>query len=251
MPAVGKTKPVLLVDLFGDDESTFRAIVTPTDIGVYMIFNSTNGKVYIGSSSESIKGRWLDHVSDLVADRHNNDILKKAWRKYGKDSFQFLIVEICQSEDCIQREQYWMDYYKAYEREYGYNICRTAGSRLGTKHTDETKAKLSAANLARDPAIRERQAAAIRGRKHSEETKAKRAKSLRTAHAEGRMVIHHSKESKAKMAKASTGRKLSDKTKAKILAVRSIRGFAHTEETKRKMARRRNRLLYSKEGESS
>ena len=43
--------------------------------GVYMIRNIVTGNLYIGSSAECIRGRWLDHISYLDAKRHQNKYL--------------------------------------------------------------------------------------------------------------------------------------------------------------------------------
>jgi group I intron endonuclease len=47
------------------------------------------------------------------------------------------ILEYCESSLCISREQYYIDLLKP-----EYNICKIAGSRLGTKQSEETKIKI-------------------------------------------------------------------------------------------------------------
>jgi group I intron endonuclease len=47
------------------------------------------------------------------------------------------ILEYCESSLCISREQYYLDLLKP-----EYNICKIAGSRLGTKQSEETKIKI-------------------------------------------------------------------------------------------------------------
>jgi group I intron endonuclease len=58
--------------------------------------------------------------------------------KYGYSSFKVYILEYCEKENLIQREQYYFDRLNP-----NYNICKTAGSTLGRKHSEETKEKLS------------------------------------------------------------------------------------------------------------
>jgi group I intron endonuclease len=60
----------------------------------------------------------------------------------GYSNFTLEILEYCDSSDAIKREQYYLDLFKP-----EYNILSIAGSRLGLKHTEETKAKLRAISL--------------------------------------------------------------------------------------------------------
>jgi len=73
--------------------------------------------------------------------------------KYGYSKFTLEILEYCDFKDLIKREQYYINLLKP-----EYNIMKIAGSRLGSGHTEETRAKMSILRT---------------GKKHSEETKAK------------------------------------------------------------------------------
>lgn len=57
--------------------------------------------------------------------------------KNGYSNFSFEILEYCEKSLAIKREQYYIDLYKP-----EYNILKTAGSRLGSKHSEETIAKI-------------------------------------------------------------------------------------------------------------
>ena len=52
--------------------------------------------------------------------------MQKAWNKYGKDNFEFVILETCEADDRFDVEQKWYDIYKVYERDFGYNIAKIA-----------------------------------------------------------------------------------------------------------------------------
>jgi len=110
--------------------------------GVYKIKNLVSGKLYVGSAVD-ITSRFKVHRSALNFDRHHNDYLKKSWDKYGEDSFVFEVIEYCSKDKLLEREQYWIDFYGATNRDIGYNILEHAGSLLGFKHTEETKRKIS------------------------------------------------------------------------------------------------------------
>ncbi len=131
--------------------------------GVYIILNLVNDKVYIGSAARSFQHRWKGHRVDLRRGKHHNKHLQAAWNEYGEENFIFRILEICDKEDCIEREQYWLDGFDACNREKGYNRTPTAGSPLGIKHTDESKKIFSERNnkLFSNPEYREKHKKAV------------------------------------------------------------------------------------------
>lgn len=110
--------------------------------GVYQILNTVSGKRYIGSAAVSFRKRWTDHLSSLRLDRKKNPYLQNAWNKHGEKAFIFEILEECLPKDCIEREQYYMDFMKP-----EYNLYPTAGSSLGTHRTKETRLKISKAMM--------------------------------------------------------------------------------------------------------
>jgi len=59
---------------------------------IYKILNKVNGKFYIGSTKNA-KVRWYQHKYSLNNNKHINNHLQNAWNKYGKDSFDFIILE--------------------------------------------------------------------------------------------------------------------------------------------------------------
>ena len=110
--------------------------------GIYIIQNTTNRKTYVGSAVNILR-RWYDHRSNLRRNEHENPHLQRAWIKYGEASFQFSVIEeIADTSLLVSAEQDWIDTCSP-----EYNICRVAGSHLGTKHSAEAKAKMSAAKL--------------------------------------------------------------------------------------------------------
>jgi len=77
-------------------------------IGIYKITNCTNEKFYIGSS-KNIQQRWYKHKALLRHNKHENQKFQNAWNKYGEDSFIFDIIEYCDEENLLDREQYYID----------------------------------------------------------------------------------------------------------------------------------------------
>jgi len=77
--------------------------------GVYAIKNIINDKVYIGSTTMSFLKRLQHHVSQLRNNKHKNQYLQNAWNKYGEENFEFSILEICEKNECLTKEQYYID----------------------------------------------------------------------------------------------------------------------------------------------
>lgn len=97
--------------------------------GIYCFVNATNGNTYVGSAKNlriRLKGHYLGTRSNLI--------LQKAISKYGISQFYFVVLEYCEIEDLIKREQYYIDQLNPI-----YNILRIAGSSLGYQHTEEYK----------------------------------------------------------------------------------------------------------------
>ncbi len=111
--------------------------------GVYEIRNIKNDWVYIGSSN-NIHSRWDQHRSGLEKGEHHSTTLQRAWNKYGSDSFEFEILEICSLADQFKAEQEWLDDVKPWAAEHkGYNEVKIAGKPpCPSTFSDELKYKM-------------------------------------------------------------------------------------------------------------
>lgn len=111
--------------------------------GVYSIRNIINKKIYIGSSSakDYIYTRLIHHKESLIKNKHHNIHLQRSFNKYGIDNFCYYIIEKCKPEDCIKREQYYIDNFKP-----AYNISQKANNTYGVIFTEERKLKISKSN---------------------------------------------------------------------------------------------------------
>jgi len=111
--------------------------------GVYIIVNKINGKKYVGSSF-NINSRWKDHLSMLRKGVHHSPHFQNAYNIDGEKEFEFIIMEPVEDPNkLVFAEQIWLDYYKSYLPENGYNICKTAGSVLGISRSKDTRIKMS------------------------------------------------------------------------------------------------------------
>lgn len=102
--------------------------------GIYMIKNKLNGHMYIGLS-KNIEKRIKDHFFHVNSERkdNKNKALYNAIKKYGKDNFEWSILEECEQDQLKEKEIYWIKYYNTYEDKNHYN--ETPGGDLPGKNT--------------------------------------------------------------------------------------------------------------------
>jgi group I intron endonuclease len=112
---------------------------------IYKITNTISGKCYIGETVRpNPQTRWKQHIYKINKD-DGCPALRDAIKKYGIDKFKFEVLIICFDED---RHEYEKEYINKYNCQVpnGYNILpggQYGGSRLGIKHTEEAKKKMS------------------------------------------------------------------------------------------------------------
>jgi group I intron endonuclease len=99
----------------------------PRSPGVYKGTCRPSAKVYIGSSVDMYK-RVGEHIRALRRGDHANPYLQHAWDRYGEAAFEWEAVEETTPDELLAAEQYYLDKYRAYDRDYGYNIAPEAGS---------------------------------------------------------------------------------------------------------------------------
>jgi group I intron endonuclease len=190
--------------------------------GIYSIVNLINGKIYVGSAV-NINKRWKNHKIELRLDRHCNIYLQSAWNKYGEENFSFVVLEYCEREKLIEREQFWIDWNNCCNREIGYNLAPKAGSLLGFKPSAETLAKLSVART---------------GKKRSDAAKA----AIKAGWEKRRAAGPVSEETKRKLSESHKGKIPSEETRIKM------RAKTYTDEQKSKMSQKSKERWARKDG---
>lgn len=115
---------------------------------VYRIRNLINGKVYIGSAVD-VNVRWYYHKYQLGKHNHHSKHLQRAWEKYGDANFVFEIIEETSISDLLKREQYYLDTIMPWNVNIGYNTNMNAKTRLGIRHSEESKEKNRMSQLKR------------------------------------------------------------------------------------------------------
>ena len=103
--------------------------------GIYKIENQITKDIYIGSSVH-LNNRKSRHFKDLEKQKHHSIILQRAVNKYGIENFNFIILENCNRDLLLKREQYYLDILQPL-----YNILPNAGNSLGHIVSNETKEK--------------------------------------------------------------------------------------------------------------
>ena len=132
--------------------------------GVYRWTNLVNSKTYIGSANNLTIRFWVYFSINRLTS--SNMTIYKAILKYGYENFKLEILEYCNPDIVLSREQYYIDLYKP-----EYNKLSIAGSTLGYKHTAETLEKFNTRKFSDKALINLAKAAT--GRILSEQTKAK------------------------------------------------------------------------------
>lgn len=83
---------------------------------IYKIENKINHKIYIGQSNNPNR-RFQEHCTGNLK---YCSLIHNAITKYGKENFNFEILEWC--ENFNEREQFYIEYYRSLAPN-GYNIC--------------------------------------------------------------------------------------------------------------------------------
>lgn len=103
--------------------------------GIYKIENQITKDIYIGSSVH-LTNRKSRHFKDLGKNIHHSIILQRAVNKYGIENFIFIVLENCEKEDLLIKEQHYLDTLLPL-----YNILTQAGNSLGHIVTEKTRVK--------------------------------------------------------------------------------------------------------------
>lgn len=111
--------------------------------GIYKIEHLSTGRVYVGSSVDLARRR-REHINRLTRGTHVNPKLQNAWKKYGADQFSFSVLERCQRDMLLEREQWHIEDSRAALD--GFNVMPTAGTTMGFRHSPETIAKIKLSN---------------------------------------------------------------------------------------------------------
>lgn len=179
--------------------------------GIYKL-EAPNGKVYIGQSID-IEGRWDQYL--WLKNCKGQTRLYNSFMKYGPGNFNYMIlVELPDASphtlDTI--EYFWMMVYDALGPN-GLN-CKAPTGKPGV--SDETRARMRAAQSNRSPEWRERISQSKMGHVVSD-------------------------ESRAKLSASHTGRKMPEDQRMRMIG---RKGHQHTDETKARMSEAQRKVKH-------
>ena len=219
---------------------------------IYTIRNLVNDHFYVGSTTNR-KERWRTHRNKLRSGVHHCHHLQAAWTKYGEEKFLFSVVEeIADVSELQAAEDVWLVAHVG--QPYCYNHGTRSGAPwrgvYGVDHPNYGKVVPESTKAAIAEATKRQWAVSDprTGNKHSEETRAKISAGVQAAVAEGRAgKFIPSEETRRKMSEALKGnqcakghirseehrRKLSEANKGN----QNWLGKHHSEESRLKMSK--------------
>jgi group I intron endonuclease len=187
--------------------------------GIYKILNVVNGKCYVGSAV-NLSIREYEHKRQLNNKNHPNKYLQAAWNKYSGWKFEVSVLENCEVNKLIEREQFYIDLYDCVAPK-GYNLAPIAGSQLNFKHSEETKKIISkkAKNISDE--TRAKMKAHIFSNEHKKNMSIARRKRIykeetKIKHAQAAKNRVWTEESKSKLKASKLGHKVSEETRLLI-----------------------------------
>ena len=107
---------------------------------IYLIKNKANGKCYVGQTTQKLKTRIAKHVN--AANNGSTQLIHKAMRKYGIDSFDITILENCDNKDLDRLENKMIKTYRGMVPS-GYNL---KGGGHSSRYSKESRKKMSLAH---------------------------------------------------------------------------------------------------------
>lgn len=167
----------------------------------YLIKFKPTGQIYYGASYANSGKKIANPTQFWNTYFTSSSYIKKLVEEYGKDAFEYQVRKVFERADqALKCEKKVLTKFDAKFNSRWLNKSNGYGSAGFTKHTEETKAKISKAN---------------KGRKLPTKTKEHREKLSNAL--KGKTVL--TPEHKEKLLKANTGRKMPDHVKEKLIAI--------------------------------
>lgn len=142
--------------------------------GVYAIIHRDSGRVYVGGST-NLQQRFNRYRSELNVGkdlRRINEAIRQS-----PESFEFSVVEWeSDIKELRSKEQFWINFYRSHDPDFGYNACPSTASCTGLKHSQATINAKIERQKGRSPvwmhtaAVREKMSQAKKGIKLPAET---------------------------------------------------------------------------------
>lgn len=105
---------------------------------VYVHTNLTNGKRYVGITSQKPEYRWNDGKSYKCNPHFWSSICKYGWNGFSHE----VLYDYLSKEEAEEKEIELIAKWRTQDREYGYNVAAGGESNSGYHPTPETKQKI-------------------------------------------------------------------------------------------------------------
>lgn len=204
---------------------------------VYGITNKIDGKKYVGQTVKKITYRFNEHS-------RANTPLGEAIRKYGRENFELVELEVCYSfAELNAAEKKWIKDWDCKEPN-GYN--RTDGGEGLLNPVKDTREKMAAASMGNKNSL---------GRKHTEDEKRRIRESQigrvfsedhRKKIAESKKGVPLSQTTRDNMSKSRKGKKFTQEHKDGIAAARRAYWETITPEQRKQSAEHKAKALASR-----
>jgi len=109
--------------------------------GIYLIENMVNNKKYVGSSIDT-PVRIMKHKYSLRRNYHTNNYLQNSYNKYGEDNFEFSVLILCDENELVDNENYYINKFNSNDLNVGYNLA-TVNEFRRNNYNEEVKIKNS------------------------------------------------------------------------------------------------------------
>ena len=122
--------------------------VDPRDCEIYVVRNRINGHEYVGSTVVGREKRYKQHVKALNENKHSSRALGRAWKKYGAENFESILVENCGPQS--QRDRKLIELRWVALRGY-YNAMKSDDGRVSFVPSEEVR-KVQSESMKAGPA---------------------------------------------------------------------------------------------------
>lgn len=113
---------------------------------IYIIKNIVNNKVYVGST-KSPYSRKISHFRNLLKNNHHSIYLQRSYNKYKKENFEFIVLSEFNDENRKENELLYINKYKSYLPQYGYNMWIPDDSKINFTCCQITKNKIKESHI--------------------------------------------------------------------------------------------------------
>lgn len=188
---------------------------------LYKVTNLVNQKIYIGITKNSIEDRWKKHLSDSLMPMYP---LHCAIQKYGKENFIIELLEESEDRQYIaNKEDPTIEFYESRINQHGYNVAKGGyGGNLGESANLKRRQTIASRSPERKLEISKKLSISHTGKIKTEETKAKMSASQLAVGGYGPSV--QTEETRNKISISNSGKIRSAEARENYSKAASLRG---------------------------